>query len=576
MNKLRRISITWKLFLVNALMFLMFLTALFAFQIFFLDDFYYSVKEQRSIKKIEGFSAGYIENDWDRSTLESEISSMSDKYGIQLAVTDLHGRNMYGGTEMAVRAADGGEITVDLSGVSFLDLLKADGLQKGGYVKLRGVFDAGGKKIRPYEIDLGDSQWTYGGAEEPDVPGTAFQAGGKSDKKGGMVMLEGTIEYLRLLDEDEYENTGSPFAALNTALRHWQENNLEIPPRMQTQEYRETATGNKYKLLIFPMVMRDGDKRAVFAIVPLQPVDEAVGVIRNYMGYAFLAALVFVLLLSYICSRMVTKPLIEINAAASRMACLDFGTRCGIASRDELGSLSESLNTMSSRLDSTITELKEFVSNASHELKTPIAAMGVYVEALRDDIRKDKRERYLEGLQREVERMNALVRNMLELSRMESGSPELKKEFFDLCCLTEEIWDEFSGLMQEKHIRLTMQTGHGPVGVLADRARLGQVIRNFMSNALRHVENSGEIWINIVKDRDNVCFSIENQGNGIPAGKMNRIWERFYRTESSRSRDNGGTGLGLAISSRILQLHNAQFGARNTVRGVLFYFTIPQ
>lgn len=576
MNKPRRTSITWKLFLVNAAMFLAFLTVLFAFLIFFLDDFYYSVKEQRSIKRIEIFSAGYIENSWNRSTLESEISSMSDKYGIQLAVTDLYGRNMYGGTEMAVRGADGREITVDLSGISFLDSLKADGLQNGGHVRLRGVFGADGKKIKPYEIDVGDSRWTYGGAEESEVSGTAFQAGDESEKKGEMVMLEGTIEYLRLLDEDEYVNTGSPFAALNTALKQWQDNYLEIPSRMQAQEYRETATGNKYKLLIFPVVMKDGSNRAVFAIVPLQPLDEAAGMIRNYMGYAFLAALAFVLLLSYIYSRMVTKPLIEINGAASRMACLDFGERCGIASRDELGSLSESLNTMSSRLDSTITELKEFVSNASHELKTPIAAMGVFVEALRDDIRKDKRERYLEGLQQEIERMNALVQNMLELSRMESGSPELKKEFFDLCCLTEEISDEFGGLMQEKHIRLTMQSGYGPVGVLADRARLGQVIRNFMSNAMLHAENNGEIWINIIKDRDNVCFSIENQGNGIPDEKMNRIWERFYRIESSRSRDNGGTGLGLAISSKILQLHNAQFGAKNTERGVLFYFTIPQ
>jgi signal transduction histidine kinase len=121
-----------------------------------------------------------------------------------------------------------------------------------------------------------------------------------------------------------------------------------------------------------------------------------------------------------------------------------------------------------------------------------------------------------------------------------------------------------------------MNTGQESAAVLADRARLGQVIRNFMSNALRHVDINGEIWISITKGKNNVNFCIENQGVGIPEGKMDRIWERFYRIEPSRARENGGTGLGLAISSKILQLHDAQFGVQNTERGVMFYFNIPQ
>ncbi len=575
MIKFQRTSITWKLFLVNAAMFLVFLTSLFVFQSLFLDKFYYSAKEQRSLRNIEEFASGYVENDWSGASLDNEVASMSDRCGIQLMVTDMYGRNMYGGKEMALKGSDGRETIVDLSGISFVDELEADGLKRGGYVRLRGVYNTDCTKIKPYEIDLGDSKWTLDGAKKADVPEPASQKG-QYVKNEEMVRFEGTIEYLRLLDEDEYENTKSPFAALNAALKQWQENNLKIPVGRQIQDYEDLVSGNKYKLFIFPVTIKDGDMRAVFAVIPLQPVDEAVRVIKNYIGYVFLAALVFVLFLSYIYSRMVTKPLIEINSAALRMSRFDFKARCGITSRDELGSLSNSLNTMSSRLDSTVTELKEFVSNASHELKTPIAAMGVYVEALKDDIRSDKRERYLDGLQREVEKMNTLVQNMLELSRMESDSPVLNKEIFDLGSLAVEIMEEFNSLIRDKEVRIHMQTGQESAVVLADRARLGQVIRNFMSNALRHVDNNGEIWISITKGKNNVSFCIENQGIGIPEEKMDRIWERFYRIEPSRARENGGTGLGLAISSKILQLHDAQFGVQNTERGVMFYFNIPQ
>lgn len=569
----RQTSITWRLFFVTAVMFLAFLSTVFIFQLLFLDRFYYAEKERRSVKGIEEFCAGYAGDGWNRTVLDGKIASMSATDDIQLTIIDLYGRNIYGGMEMEVRDKDGKKSVVDLSGVSFIDELKADGLQIGEKVRLTGIFNKDGSKWKPYMIGVGDSEWSRGDTGEADGP-ASLSGNAQNPKRDDLVQLEGTIEYLGLLNENEYENINSPYAALKAALKQWQGENIKIPSSRRIQEYRDMATGYKYEMFIFPVTAKSGNKEAIFAIVPLQPVDEAVGVIRNYVWYIFSAAIVFVLFLSYPYSRMVAKPLLKINAAASKMSNMDFSIRCGIHSRDELGSLSDSLNTMSSRLNSTITELREFVSNASHELKTPIAAMKGYVEALGDDIRRDKRQRYIERLQYEVDRMNSLVQNMLELSRMESNTQGLNKEAFDLNRLAGEVLEEFGGLMEEKRIRPTVRTAQESAEVFADRAKLGQVIRNFTSNALLHTSSGGAVRIEIKKQENGVVFCIENEGKSIPEDKIDRIWDRFFRVEPSRARDNGGTGLGLAISAKILKLHNAQYGARNTERGVLFHFII--
>ncbi len=562
-----RIGITRKLFYVTAVMFIIFISVELISQFLFLEKFYSASKEKRSVKALEEFCRNYAQNAWGKFMLDTESAYMTDNYDIQLVILNDYGNNKYGGIEMAVRNAEGKEVCVDLHDVSLVDSLLTGGMQVGKNVSIKGFFSDEGFRLRPFEIEVDGMVWKRNGGDGSVDYRTAVDW-------SHMVQVDGTVEYLRLMNENEYENAASPFTALKAALKQWQEANIRIPDKRCIRDYKDRATGSKYKLFIFPLARQDGGREAVFAIIPLQPVDEAVEVIKDYLAYIFLAALVFVLILSYIYSRMVTQPLIKINTAALRMSQMDFSAKCGIHSRDELGDLSQSLNTMSSRLDSTITELKEFVSNASHELKTPIAAMGGYLEALKDDIRKDKRERYLERLQHEVGRMNSLVQDMLELSRMETGSGVLNKERFDLRDLLSEIVEESESPMREKCVRITVKAGQEPAFVFADRIKTGQVIGNFVTNAIRHTPYAGEIRIEIRAAGNETTFSIENQGEPIPEEKLGRIWGRFYRIESSRTRNSGGTGLGLAISAKILQLHNASYGASNTEKGVLFYFKI--
>lgn len=569
----RQTSITWKLFFVTAIMFIAFISAWLIFQSLFLEKIYSAAKEKQSIKAIQDFCGKYNTNAWSSLTLDSEITNMSDLHDIQIVILNAYGNDKYGGTEMVMKDMDGKEIKVDLHDVQFIDSLKYAGLKAGAKIRVGGIFVQDGSVMYPYEMNVENCQWSRDRIDERDE-GHPRLRDTINLKKDNIVQLEGVVEYLRVMSETEYIDSDSPYLALKAALKLWQEDNVKLPVKHVIQEYKDTATGTLYKMLIFPFTMQDGSKEAVFSIVPMQPLDEAVKLIKDDLGYVFMAALVFVLVLSFVFYGMVSKPLIKINEAAMKMSRMDFNAQCEIHTHDELGSLSNSLNIMSSRLNSTITELKEFVSNASHELKTPIAVMGGYVEALRDDIRKDKRDRYIERLQHEVDRMNSLVQDMLELSRMESNPRILNKEVVDLYTLTKAVLDEFGGLLQEKHIRPIVKIEQDSAIVIGDHTKLGQVIRNFVSNALRHTPCNGTIWITAEKCDKKVTFMIENEGLNIPEEKINKIWDRFYRIEASRNGNSNGTGLGLAIIAKILQIHNAKYGVMNTGRGVMFFFTL--
>lgn len=574
LNRLRsrQTSIVWKLFFVTAAMFVVFIAAWLVFQSMFFGKLYSAAKERQSIREIQDFCSRYTAGSWDRTTLDNEIAAMSDLFDIQAIILNEYGNDKYGGIGMVMEDADGREISVDLHNVKFIDSLKEAGLKAGSGILIEGVFIRDGLVLYPYRICFGETEWTRSGtdSEHPALAGAVYHG------SGNVVRLEGEVKYLRAMSESEYSGSDSSYLVLKAALKQWQTENIRLPAKQTIHEYKDTATGIRYKILILPFTTQNGDKEAVFSIVPIQPLDEAVRLTKDYLGYVFIAALVFVSLLSFLFYIMVSKPLVKINEAAVKMSRMDFSASCDIHTRDELGSLSNSLNIMSSRLHSTITELKEFVSNASHELKTPIAVMGGYVEALRDDIRRDKREHYIERLQQEVERMNSLVQDMLELSRMESNTGKLSKEAVDLYKLARTVLDEYSRLLQEKHIQPIVNIGQESSIVIGDQAKLEQVVRNFVSNALKHTPDNGTIWIGTEQCNENVTFMIENEGIHIPEEKIGKIWDRFYRIEAVRSGSNNGTGLGLAICAKILQLHGAEYGAVNTEKGVRFFFALKK
>ncbi|HDR7890967.1 TPA: HAMP domain-containing histidine kinase [Bacillus toyonensis] len=350
----------------------------------------------------------------------------------------------------------------------------------------------------------------------------------------------------------------------------------------QTMDYEKNDI--KYKLLIKPIKEKDGSVAYIYAMASLQPVDEAVQMVQDYYIYIIAFVVVLVFLASFYYSKQIAKPLLKINDTTKKIAHLDFTEKIPITSKDEIGDLSKNINTLSNKLHSHIGQLeqdiekerklektrKEFISGVSHELKTPLSIMKSCISILKDGVAEHKKEYYFQAMEREVDKMDTLILDMLELAKFESGTYKMKMDSFYIDTVIEDICEHLSVEIEKKELRVHKNIG--PFEVVANQGRIEQVIVNFITNAIRYTPNKEDIIISTIDEKSRIKVCIENKGTHIEEEQLDKIWDRFYRVDAARHRSQGGTGLGLAISKNILELHDAEYGVKNTEDGVLFYF----
>ncbi|MFD6506934.1 MULTISPECIES: sensor histidine kinase [unclassified Bacillus (in: firmicutes)] len=344
----------------------------------------------------------------------------------------------------------------------------------------------------------------------------------------------------------------------------------------------------KYKLLIKPKKEKDGSVTYIYAMASLQPVDEAVQMVQDYYIYIVAFVVVLIFLASFYYSKQIAKPLLKINDTTKKIAHLDFTEKIPITSKDEIGDLSQNINTLSNKLHSHIGQLeqdiekerklektrKEFISGVSHELKTPLSIMKSCISILKDGVAEHKKDYYFQAMEKEVDKMDILILDMLELAKFESGTYKMKKDSFYIDTAIEDICEYLSVEIEKKELRVHKNIRS--FEVIANQSRIEQVIVNFITNAIRYTPNKEDIIISTVDEKDRIKVCIENKGTHIEEEQLDKIWDRFYRVDAARHRSQGGTGLGLAISKNILELHNAEYGVKNTKDGVLFYFYLPK
>ncbi|HHQ8911610.1 TPA: ATP-binding protein [Bacillus cereus] len=350
----------------------------------------------------------------------------------------------------------------------------------------------------------------------------------------------------------------------------------------QTMDYEKNDI--KYKLLIKPIKEKDGSVTYIYAMASLQPVDEAVQMVQDYYIYIIAFVVVLIFLASFYYSKQIAKPLLKINDTTKKIAHLDFTEQIPITSKDEIGDLSKNINVLSNKLHSHIGQLeediekerklentrKEFISGVSHELKTPLSIMKSCISILKDGVAEHKKEYYFQAMEREVDKMDTLILDMLELAKFESGTYKMKKSSFYIDTVIEDICEHLSVEIEKKelHVHKNIHSFE----VIANQGRIEQVIVNFITNAIRYTPNKEEIIISTIDEKNRIKVCIENKGTHIEEEQLDKIWDRFYRVDAARQRSQGGTGLGLAISKNILELHDAEYGVKNTEDGVLFYF----
>jgi two-component system, OmpR family, phosphate regulon sensor histidine kinase PhoR len=256
------------------------------------------------------------------------------------------------------------------------------------------------------------------------------------------------------------------------------------------------------------------------------------------------------------------------------------------ATLNPLKSINEEIFSFAELKQKEIDELKkleafrrEFIADVSHELKTPIFAAQGFVHTLLDGAVNDKavRTKFLKKAARSLDGLDVLVQDLLTLSHIETGQIKMHFETIDLYKLTEEVFEQFEGKADKRDVRLKIEGPVQKVLVYADRQRISQVMTNLISNAIKHSYDGSEVQVIFETTKKNVIVKVRDFGEGIPPEHQQRIFERFYRVDKSRSREKGGTGLGLAIVKHILESHNTKPEVESTPgKGSTFSFKLAR
>ena len=218
---------------------------------------------------------------------------------------------------------------------------------------------------------------------------------------------------------------------------------------------------------------------------------------------------------------------------------------------------------------------KEFLSNVSHELKTPIALIQGYAEGLQEGINEDAESRnfYCEVIMDEAGKMNEMVKKLLTLNQLEFGNDVVSMERFDIVDLVQNYLKSADILAKQKNATVRMDT-YEPIYVWADEFKVEEVLQNYYSNAINHLDGDRIIEIRLKQDEGKVRISVFNTGTPIPADSIEHIWEKFYKVDKARTREYGGSGVGLSIVKAIMDSMHQQYGVQNYDNGVEFWFEL--
>ena len=331
---------------------------------------------------------------------------------------------------------------------------------------------------------------------------------------------------------------------------------------------------------------------------PVESIRESVSLANRFLAYIGIGAAILAALIIMIVSRKISEPIKELTQISERMNHLDFDAKYKGKSRTEIALLGQNINQLSETLETTISELKsannellrdiekknemeemrtEFLSNVSHELKTPIALIQGYAEGLKEGVNDDEESRnyYCEVIVDEASKMNQMVQRLLTLNQLEFGNKTVSLERFDVVDLIRNYLQSSVLLCEQKGVQLKMED-YPPIHVWADEFGVEEVFNNYFTNAMNHVDGEKIIEVQVQPTENKVRVSVFNTGAPIPEDSIAHIWEKFYKVDKARTRAYGGSGVGLSIVKAIMDSMNQSYGVLNYDNGVEFWFELDK
>ncbi len=331
---------------------------------------------------------------------------------------------------------------------------------------------------------------------------------------------------------------------------------------------------------------------------PFESIRESVKLANRFLAYVGIGSAVFSSLVILWVSGKITNPIMELAQISEKMIHLDFNAKYTGKSKTEIALLGNNINKLSYTLEKTISELKsannellrdiekknktdemrrEFLSNVSHELKTPIALIQGYAEGLKEGISSDtqSREFYCEVIMDEAAKMNNIVKKLLTLNQLECGNDTVTFKRFDIAALIKKYLQSVEILCKQKDVKLIVNE-YPVIDVWADQFMVEEVFENYFSNAMNHVAGEKVIHVKLELKEKLVRVSVFNTGESIPKECVPHIWEKFYKVDKARTRAYGGSGMGLSIVKAMMEALNRNYGVNNYDNGVEFWFELEK
>lgn len=328
----------------------------------------------------------------------------------------------------------------------------------------------------------------------------------------------------------------------------------------------------------------------------VESIKDSVEISNRFLIYAGVIAMVIGTFVIHMLSKTISKPILELAEISDKMKQLDFNAKYIGNGTVEIDALGNNINELSYALEGTISELKtannelqrdiekkekidemrrEFLSNVSHELKTPIALIQGYAEGLKEGINDDEesREFYCSVIMDEASRMNAMVKKLMTLNQLEFGNDPIVLERFDIVALINNCLQSASILIRQKNALVKIED-YNPIYVWADEFKIEEVFMNYLSNALNHLGGERVINVCLREEADKVRVSVFNTGKPIAEESLPYLWDKFYKADKARTHEYGGSGIGLSIVKAIMDSHHQNYGVNNFENGVEFWIEL--